>query len=993
MIQRVRTDRDGSKRVRMLGTPDFVGRDDSLAALRRVLAGPGAVVLVEGEAGIGKTRLIREYLATGPGGKAGTLVASCPPFRQPQTLGPVADAVRQAVGEVRGLGLSGLAGALRPLFPEWAADLPPEPEPAEDATAARYRLFAALAEAIDCLGVRLLVLEDAHWADEATVEFLLFLASRPAGPVRPVSLVITSRPEDVPPGSLLPRLSRLAAGTSGQRITLGALSVDDTAQMVSSMLTGGQMSAEFAGFLHEHTGGVPLVVEESVRLMAVRADLRRRGGQWVRRELAELSVPPPVRDAVLERAAQLPPDTQAVLRAAAVLGEPAADATLSAVTGFSAERLRAGLSETLACGLLAEDHRGLVSFRHALACRAVYESVPGPQRRLLHERAGQALHALSPGSLAALARHFREAGDTQAWLRHGEQAADRALATGDETNAAVLLHDLVTRAGLPAGTVVRLAGKMVLLALPGEERLASLADALRAVLNTGVLTPSVEARLRFQLGRTLATMQEYEASRAELEQAVAGLPPDSLHAVRAMMLLGGSEGSDRPVAEHLHWLRRAGAAEASMPPGERLRLLVDRATALLILGEEEGWAEAARIPWDAATPRDRLQVLRAQGNLGDVAMTWGRHAEARRRLERALTLTCAYHYERLRGWSVVELAHLDWLTGAWAGLAERAAALAADDDLQALTKLVAMQVAALLRAVTGGSDQALQDLALVAEDLGRRYATEYMTESAAVLARLHLAKGGVTQALEITGTALDVVRRREIWLWAADLAPARVAALTAASQMAEATALTEAFATGLGGRDIPAAGAGLMMCRAVLAEAAGPPARASVLFGRAAAAWQALPRPYDALLASERQAHCLLAAGEDETGLRILTETSDGLCALGAASDCGRVAAALRDLGAGCGARRGRGRPSYGDTLSPRELEIVRLVAQGSTNRQIAGTLVLSRQTVESHVHSAMRKLRVSSRTVLAVRAAEQGLLPGPRAENNHEPSAPDLNP
>jgi hypothetical protein len=95
----------------------------------------------------------------------------------------------------------------------------------------------------------------------------------------PVSLVITFRPGDVPPGSLLPRL---AAGTTGLRIALGALDVAATAGLVSWMLAGEYPSAEFAAFMHEYTGGVPPAVEESVRLLAARADLTRRGGQWVR---------------------------------------------------------------------------------------------------------------------------------------------------------------------------------------------------------------------------------------------------------------------------------------------------------------------------------------------------------------------------------------------------------------------------------------------------------------------------------------------------------------------------------------------------------------------------------------------------------------------------------------------------------------------------------------------------------------------------------------
>jgi predicted ATPase len=268
-----------------LHAPQFTGRERELAAIVEAFGGPAAVVFVEGEAGIGKTRLVREFLTAAKGLAAVALVAVCPPFRQPHTLGPVVDAVREVVGDVRELGLSELAGGLRSVFPEWASVLPPAPEPLGDASAARHRLFRALAEVLDRLGIRVLVLEDGHWADEATVEFLLFLASRRP---RRISLMVTCRPEDIPAGSLLLRLTRLSSGADGLRMTLHPLDVAQTRQLVSSMLAGGQVSEQFAEFLHERTEGLPLAVEESVRLMGDRADLAFRHGSWARRHLPDI---------------------------------------------------------------------------------------------------------------------------------------------------------------------------------------------------------------------------------------------------------------------------------------------------------------------------------------------------------------------------------------------------------------------------------------------------------------------------------------------------------------------------------------------------------------------------------------------------------------------------------------------------------------------------------------------------------------------------------
>jgi predicted ATPase len=270
----------------VLRPPSFVGRERELGALTAALARPPAVVLVEGEAGIGKSRLVRESIASPTAGRH-VVIASCPPFREPFTLGPIVDALRQATDRVVDLRLTPLAGALRPLFPEWADQLPPPPEPLVDATAAHHRLLRALGELLDRLGLRVLVVEDMHWADEATLEFLLFLASRQS---QHFSVVVTYRPEDVPSGSLLLRLcSRVPVGKTQLRITLDPLDVGETAQLVSSMLAGGHVSDEFARYLHEHTDGLPLAIEETVRVLRDRRDMRRRGGEWVRRALNQLA--------------------------------------------------------------------------------------------------------------------------------------------------------------------------------------------------------------------------------------------------------------------------------------------------------------------------------------------------------------------------------------------------------------------------------------------------------------------------------------------------------------------------------------------------------------------------------------------------------------------------------------------------------------------------------------------------------------------------------
>jgi DNA-binding CsgD family transcriptional regulator/tetratricopeptide (TPR) repeat protein len=974
MSEQAATERDGAGSLPNIRASRFVAREGELAALTSALAGPPAVVLVEGETGIGKSRLVQEYLAATD---ETTLMVGCPPFRQPHTLGPVADALRQATDHVRDLRLSPLAGTLRPLFPEWAADLPPAPEPAEDATAARHRLFRALAELLGCLQVTLLVAEDVHWADEATLEFLLYLAS---GRPQPLSLVVTCRPEDVPAGSLLPRLtSRLTAGAGQCRITLGPLDAAATAEMVSSMLSGEHVSDEFAAFVHQRTDGVPLAVEESVQLMGERAEVFRHAGGWVRRSLAEIQVPPTIREAVLERAQRLGPDAHDVLRAVAVLADPADEATVRAVAAIPAERAQAGLSAALGCGLLAENGRGLSRFRHALACQAVYEAIPGPDRRALHLRAGRALEEVSPLPVAQLARHFRDAGETPEWCRYAEQAADLAIASGDESTAAALLYDLLTGAALSARSVIRLTKKIPFASFTGPVRFQHLVRILRSVLDTGNLNAGEEAGIRVLLGQVLLRMEEFDAGGAELERAIPHLAHDPVEAARAMILLGWPRLTTWPRFRHLRWLRAAAAAaRAPMAAADRLSLAVDMTTALLQLGEEEGWAEASRIPADAPTSEERQTITRGNLNIGDAAMKWGRYAEARHRLTGALDIAERHQYLRYRDFILVTLAHLDWFTGAWDGLTARASSLAGNEDIQPVTRLEAALVTGLLDAAKGACAPAEEQFRSILEELHRHVTVEqsFAASASAALARLQLAGGCTQDALRVTEAPIGLVAGKGIWVWATELAPVRAEALIADGRTREAEDLVSAFARGLRGRQAPGPRAGLMVCRAILAGAHGEHARAAALFSRAAAAWEALPRPYDTLLAREHQASCLLAGGRQERGLALFAEVLRGLSRLDATGDADRVAGILR--GHGVTARRAwrGGRRGYGQELSPRELEVVRLVLTGRTNPQIARSLSRSPKTVAAQLNSAMRKLGAGSRTALAVTATQAGITP-----------------
>jgi DNA-binding CsgD family transcriptional regulator len=933
------------------GASRFVGRERQLASLRRALAEP-TVVLVEGEAGIGKSRLVRELVSTARDRRL--LVGACQPH--PQTLGPVVAALRGCRDWLAGSQPSPLAGALRPLFPDWA-DLPPAPEPVPDPKAARHRLFRALAELVELVGADALVVEDLHWADPATCEFLLYLAARWQGP--PVGLVLTYRPEDVPGDSLLLRLTSRPAAI---RVALSPLSDAETARLVSSMLDGGAVSEAFARFLHQRTDGVPLAVEESVRLLCARGDVVRHGGEWVRRRLDELQVPPTVREAVLERAGRLSPSAQRVLEAAAVLAEPADERLLAEVAGMADPS--AGVAEAVAGGMLREDPAGRVGFRHALMAQAIYQAIPAADRRRLHERAGQALRAADAPSLVHLARHFRAAGATETWIEYAERAADAAVGSGDLDTAVVWLNDAVPVTGVPVPTRVRLARKLATAAhfRPGQvdDRHRQAIGTLRSFLRQTRLDPPDEAGLRLELGRLLAQLGEDEdAARTEIERAIGKLGHDPVEQARAIRMLAQPVIGDKPAATYRRWLRRAAELDPSrLPPAERLALLGDRANAMLYLGDEAGWALAAGLPATAGSAEERWHLVRGYANLGWNAILWGRYGEARRLLAAANELAEADRHTRYRPQTLASQALLDWVTGAWRGLPERMAPLASvpeesgSDDPDDPSALLAANRLAWLQLAQGGHRRLEAEFRRILDHMRRWRAFDELLEPAAGLGRLLLRQGRAAAAVQATDAPIRTVQNKGVWLRATELVPVRVEALLVSGERDGAGELAAAYQDGLRGCPAPAAAAALATCRALFDPA---------LWAEAAAAWEALPRPYDALLARERQA---VHTGDES----LLGQTFQGLSDLGARGDAERVAAALRDRGIEVRRRWRRGRRGYGDRLSPSEREVVRLVVTGATNREVAGALSRSPKTVAGQLSSAMRKLGVASRTELAVR-------------------------
>lgn len=894
---------------------------------------------------------------------------ACPPLAEPLSLGPLIDAFR--CEDIGGLRLSPLAGALRPLLPEWAADLPEPPERLEDPTAVKHRLFRALTELVHRLDTDLMVVEDVHWADPSTLEFLVHLSANAPGDLR---LLLTYRPSDVPRGSGLLRMTSWApTGAPPTRVVLQPLDLTASRQLVASMFDSEDVPSAFVDFLHHRTDGVPLALEESVSLLRDRGDVGWRDGEWLRTAVEGLRVPPTVRDSVIERVSRLDPATSRILEAAAVLADPSDEALLREVAGIDEVGARNGVARALSSGLLHEEKPGRYGFRHVLASLAVEEATPASELSRLHGRAAEALQRLPSTPRAQLARHFRRANNLAAWRAHTEAAADLALESGDDRSAMLLLLDLLSGSDVPADSQARIARKLGEAACWGVAGLGELggriAGTLRAVLDRDTGPSEDRAETRLLLGRLLLQLGEFDAAAEAVESAVADLPDRPELAARAMISLAWPRGHAWQAERHRGWLHRASRLIPQVvEPSQRLSLEVDELSVRLMLGQGSAWPSLPDLGARGATLFERRQLARLMLNTGHVAIAWGRDGQARERLQAAVALMESTGYRRLLNSARLTIAYLDWHSGNWKGLGSRVRRLANADDTLPEARLEARGVSAMLETVTGDRRAAQEELRATLEEAVRRGLADSQPTLAAAFARGLFADGLVEEALAISGSAVDTVRQKGMWLWASAVVVLRLDVLVHEHRLGEAADLVHEFEEGLAGTaDVPAPEAALTVARGILASANREDHRAIGLFASAARQWSALPRPHDELLVLERQANAELAAGHDDVALSRLEAVQGRLQELGASSDADRLAMLLRRHGVEVARVWRGGRRGYGDRLSPREGQVARLVATGLTNRQVAEQLFLSPRTVDRHLGSAMRKLGVNSRTALAV--------------------------
>jgi len=939
----------------------LIGREPELGTLIEAAITRPSLTLVTGQAGVGKSALVREALAGRPPGDTCTLLGHCHRMREPFPLGPVVEALCSLGSRPPRSALSPVVGALQPLLPELADVLPPRPAPLGDARAERHRIFRALRELLAAFGRSVCVLEDLHWADESTLEFLEFLA---CDPPRDVALILTYRSDELPTVSSLPSLAagRSAHGVRATTIHVAPLSVEEVERLSCVLLETSAVSLELAQHLHDQTGGLPFAVEEVVRLH--RGQLELVDGWRTVDELDRLGVPPAVRQSLRERMASCTSDAWLVTRAAAVLAAPANETLIAKVAGIPTVRAIKALGRVLSVAVLEERADGLYGFLHALAAQAVYDEIPGPERRWLHRRAAEALQSSEPPPLAQLAHHFRQAGRERQWAQYAELAADAASSIGDDRAAARLLEQALCTSKLPRASKLRIAVKLGTAALYSATPERAL-EQLERVRDQEPMAEAIRGELRYRIARLRYQTGDTGPWRDEMERAIMELRKQPSLAAQAMVTLASPIVGQGPVEHDLAWLE--GAVETAAradDPAVRTGVAGQRAVILLCVGDPESWRAIEELPRQASSINEKLALLRAYQSLSTMAIGPGHFARAESFLEEVKRLLTELPHVSWQPWLDSARVSLDWRTGRWDDLEPRLSELSGrgtgGPGLATGNEMI--QAALLLsRSRIREAEQSFRSI--LERAVARRWMGSHIAATAGI-ARILLARGDADAAAEVAAGGVEVLERKQIWIWGRELVPVAVQALRARGDTDAATALADRFSAGVAGRDSPAARAAVCFCEGLIAEGAGRQASAAQRFVRAERISSDLPAPYEAARARAARGRCLLAGGDTE-GIDVLVSALKSFEGLGATWDATQVRAEFRTHGVALPAQRHGGRRPYGDELSPREEEVAHLAGLGHKNREIAETLFISQRTVETHVAAALRKLRAGSRDAL----------------------------
>jgi DNA-binding CsgD family transcriptional regulator len=910
--------------LRRVSSQIIVGReaelhrlDDSLIAAAS--AAPRIVALA-GEAGVGKTRLVGELELRARGRGFTVLHGECVEFGGEQ------------------FAYAPLVAALRDVPDAWGEALGGGPGQVCE------RVLELLGRAAENAPL-LLALEDVHWADRSSRDLVAFLARNLRD--ERIAVALTYRTGELPPHHPMRRLlTELVRRPLFTLVEVAPLSRADVARQLEA-IAGGPVQAAVSTRVYERSGGNPFFVEE---LFA--ADLDHVHGTLA--------------DTVRLRVDRLSEPAQQLLAAVTAAGGRAEHDVVAAVT--DAEAAGAGVREAVDAGLLVADAGG-VALRHGLIGEVVYGALVPAERRELHHALATAL-AAHGAPAAQLAYQWQQAGAHDAALAASVDAgldAERLYAFAEawtHFERALELWDAaathpIDRVDLLARTAqaARYAGDRERAVTFGRQAVAELDETAE---------PTRAARLYERLG-------EYASwdDRAALdcyERALALLPPDPgpdrarLLAAQGHALMGLRR-----------WPEARDRCEAALAIADDMQAAAAGLTlglVLAFLGEAAAGEARLRDALRSATELGAAELAaRAYVHLGELLRLRGAHADALATMLEGERFAAQHGMRGSFGTFMFVNAAGDLLRlGRWDEAAER---LAAAERLELGTTAAAMHhaTAAMLHALRGETDAA----------------------------RAHVERAGTLAAEGLPGEFVIPIRCAEATLALAEHAPEQ-ACLAAETLAGERDPLYAPALYALGVRaevELPTPDPGRAdrllgeLDRLVAASAAVPDALAhratayaecdrsdAARWDEAAARWEALAEPYPAAYARLRQAEALLAARADRTqATTLLTAALATATALGAVPLREDGEALARRAHLRLGVVDERPAPPEEALLTRREIDVLRLLADGLTNRQIAERLFISEKTVGTHVAHVFEKLDVHSRVGAAGRAQALGVL------------------
>lgn len=981
----------------------LVGRSHELIEMRvcleAALGGHGSLILVGGEAGIGKTSLVGTITREALEQNILLLSGHCYDLTATPPYGPWVDALHISSS-------ADVLDAARTLFRN----------PAEFGDAQHqgglfeqiWNIFAALAT----MQPLVLVLEDLHWSDPASLDLLRFIARRLSDV--PILLLATYRDDELTRHHLLYQLLPiLVREAQTERIDLRRLDEASIRELVAGRypLADGVVTS-LVTYLQGHTEGNPFFLTEVLRTLEGERLLYQAHDVWHIGELANAPVPPLVRQVIEGRLARLDDSTRSLLELAAMIGQVTPFDLWQTVSQVGSDVLLDGVEQAIEAHLLESNADGTSArFTHALIREAIYESISPPRRRYRHRQIGDALAATHNPNPDEVAHHFQQVGDPRAidWLILAGERAQRTYAwtTASERfeTAARLMDGDCNRAGERAWLLNRL-GMSMRWTNP-ERGAAYLEESARIAESAG--DRELAAHARAYHGLLLCFTGKVRQGIAAMERAVADL--DTLAPDQRRDVAGGVNPAKGALAL---WLGIVG----------RYRESADKAKEVLAeLTRHEIHANAFTTSdigtWDRSSQAG-TQVGSACLALARSLSMLGQPDEAQPRYVRSAEIyTALKHFGMVYTtrvnelWELTmpcqsdELSHraqvatamaMSWTQAQGAMRADvsprimRLPLLVIEGDWADMRDLTVQfrqahgNVTMHLRAMTalGTVARAQGDSELAWNQIREGVAfgpdhepgdTEFL--SAAMLQRLAVALALDAGDLPLARAWLEASDRWLAWsnavLGQAEVALLWATYLEATGERVMARERAEESLVLAGQPRQPLVLLAIQRYLGQLATVDGRHSDAEHDLAKSLTLADRCAAPFERAATLVALAELHIATGQHDEALALLDEARAICTLLAARPTLGRIDALHARIGAGTITA-----PAYPDRLTPREVEVLRLIAAGRSNREIADALFLSTRTVERHIANIYLKIDAHSKADATAYAFRNNLVDEP---------------